>query len=159
YRQSVSWMSPLVYVHFLIRCVDRTLLSFFFFFQAEDGIRDATVTGVQTCALPISLFSASEGLLVYAPTFATASQLVWFDRNGKPIGSLGDPGLYLEPRISPDGGKVAVDVLDLAKNTSEIWIYDASTGVGSKFVFGAWSDFFPVWSPAGDRLIFASDRK
>src|SRR2546430_7274701 len=29
---------------------------FFFFFQAEDGIRDLTVTGVQTCALPISLF-------------------------------------------------------------------------------------------------------
>src|SRR5207245_8140951 len=28
--------------------------SVFFFFQAEDGIRDATVTGVQTCALPIS---------------------------------------------------------------------------------------------------------
>src|SRR2546430_13521585 len=31
-----------------------TLLSSFFFFQAEDGIRDLTVTGVQTCALPIS---------------------------------------------------------------------------------------------------------
>src|SRR6266853_2927360 len=31
------------------------LLSFFFFFQAEDGIRDLTVTGVQTCALPISI--------------------------------------------------------------------------------------------------------
>src|SRR2546427_1163389 len=30
------------------------VLSFFFFFQAEDGIRDLTVTGVQTCALPIS---------------------------------------------------------------------------------------------------------
>src|SRR5688572_7981683 len=30
------------------------LLIFFFFFQAEDGIRDLTVTGVQTCALPIS---------------------------------------------------------------------------------------------------------
>src|SRR5207245_4021927 len=28
-------------------------LFFLFFFQAEDGIRDATVTGVQTCALPI----------------------------------------------------------------------------------------------------------
>src|SRR5690554_7142527 len=28
-------------------------LIFFFFFQAEDGIRDADVTGVQTCALPI----------------------------------------------------------------------------------------------------------
>ena len=30
-------------------------LMFFFFFQAEDGIRDSPVTGVQTCALPISL--------------------------------------------------------------------------------------------------------
>src|SRR2546430_3689516 len=31
---------------------------FFFFFQAEDGIRDLTVTGVQTCALPISAVAA-----------------------------------------------------------------------------------------------------
>src|SRR6266481_3498841 len=34
---------------------------FFFFFQAEDGIRDGTVTGVQTCALPILWLSASDG--------------------------------------------------------------------------------------------------
>src|SRR2546430_8889074 len=34
--------------------LDLSLISFFFFFfQAEDGIRDLTVTGVQTCALPI----------------------------------------------------------------------------------------------------------
>src|SRR3989449_11194385 len=32
--------------------------SFFFFFQAEDGIRDVAVTGVQTCALPISIAAA-----------------------------------------------------------------------------------------------------
>src|SRR5207248_5093174 len=42
-----------------ILCILILLLSyyffyFFFFFQAEDGIRDRTVTGVQTCALPIS---------------------------------------------------------------------------------------------------------
>src|SRR5258708_32060157 len=38
----------------------RTLWLFFFFFQAEDGIRDDLVTGVQTCALPIlcSFFAA-----------------------------------------------------------------------------------------------------
>src|SRR5699024_11858760 len=36
-------------------CIDfRILYAFFFFFQAEDGIRDRNVTGVQTCALPIS---------------------------------------------------------------------------------------------------------
>src|SRR5215813_11086879 len=35
---------------------------FFFFFQAEDGIRDADVTGVQTCALPILAGISSEYL-------------------------------------------------------------------------------------------------
>src|SRR5438093_8933159 len=35
------------------RCASVTV-SYFFFFQAEDGIRDWSVTGVQTCALPIS---------------------------------------------------------------------------------------------------------
>src|SRR2546422_5776862 len=36
-------------------------LYFFFFFQAEDGIRDVAVTGVQTCALPISLAHLARG--------------------------------------------------------------------------------------------------
>src|SRR2546429_7139774 len=34
--------------------IDDVVLCLFFFFQAEDGIRDVAVTGVQTCALPIS---------------------------------------------------------------------------------------------------------
>src|SRR3989442_9779362 len=41
---------------FVSLCICRLSLNFsffFFFFQAEDGIRDADVTGVQTCALPI----------------------------------------------------------------------------------------------------------
>src|SRR2546429_4238243 len=36
------------------RCYRYAQIVFFFFFQAEDGIRDVAVTGVQTCALPIS---------------------------------------------------------------------------------------------------------
>src|SRR3989441_4247379 len=40
---------------------------FFFFFQAEDGIRDKLVTGVQTCALPISNVLAFENLIDVAP--------------------------------------------------------------------------------------------
>src|SRR5699024_12101973 len=38
--------------------------SSFFFFQAEDGIRDRNVTGVQTCALPISMFYAISYFLI-----------------------------------------------------------------------------------------------
>src|SRR5688572_31843068 len=38
---------------FVLVCICVFFVVFFFFFQAEDGIRDLTVTGVQTCALPI----------------------------------------------------------------------------------------------------------
>src|SRR2546427_1358187 len=41
---------------------------FFFFFQAEDGIRDLTVTGVQTCALPICWRSRFSHCLLFNPT-------------------------------------------------------------------------------------------
>src|SRR5256886_9592677 len=37
----------------VVRCIVEIAIRSFFFFQAEDGIRDLTVTGVQTCALPI----------------------------------------------------------------------------------------------------------
>src|SRR5207302_4366595 len=40
---------------FIPYALETRCASFFFFFQAEDGIRDFHVTGVQTCALPISL--------------------------------------------------------------------------------------------------------
>src|SRR5258707_4845096 len=47
------------------------LLAAFFFFQAEDGIRDIEVTGVQTCALPIL---AGCGI-AYMPTWLMADDL------------------------------------------------------------------------------------
>src|SRR5437762_4403142 len=40
--------------HHMQLLVMNIISNFFFFFQAEDGIRDTSVTGVQTCALPIS---------------------------------------------------------------------------------------------------------
>src|SRR5207245_7406586 len=51
----------------LYRCI-------YFFFQAEDGIRDATVTGVQTCALPI--YPSFQILALDANTGATKWQIV-----------------------------------------------------------------------------------
>src|SRR5256885_5351348 len=45
----------LIYLYFFFITIHFAL--FFFFFQAEDGIRDYKVTGVQTCALPIFVFT------------------------------------------------------------------------------------------------------
>src|SRR5437773_6804015 len=49
---------------------------FFFFFQAEDGIRDRDVTGVQTCALPISCAGGELGIAV-----DTRPRLLGINRN------------------------------------------------------------------------------
>src|SRR5690554_2365141 len=47
------------YIFYSISCFLLFICFFFFFFQAEDGIRDADVTGVQTCALPIYAIASS----------------------------------------------------------------------------------------------------
>src|SRR6266404_8772733 len=60
----------------------------FFFFQAEDGIRHKLVTGVQTCALPISAGCWTSQLseaAPYAPTRPVRGQMVALRHAGKPI--------------------------------------------------------------------------
>src|SRR2546427_7361377 len=59
------------------------LLFFFFFFQAEDGIRDLTVTGVQTCALPISITFFDPRRVVAHPGLSLAGGAIkgWDRRN------------------------------------------------------------------------------
>src|SRR5437867_6202060 len=58
------------------RRVARGTSCLFFFFQAEDGIRDRTVTGVQTCALPISLIglAAKNAILIVEFAAQNAAQ-------------------------------------------------------------------------------------
>src|SRR2546430_8464188 len=52
------------------------VLSLFFFFQAEDGIRDLTVTGVQTCALPIYMRAIADGCPACEEVGATVATAV-----------------------------------------------------------------------------------
>src|SRR2546430_15121769 len=63
-------------------CVVVGCMCFFFFFQAEDGIRDLTVTGVQTCALPIS--SGGRGRSPSGATIRAATILTAVTLDGRP---------------------------------------------------------------------------
>src|SRR5207245_6960120 len=78
------------------------------FFQAEDGIRDATVTGVQTCALPISLRIAVIRLplttMLIDGTGGPPRGPVDIVVNGNRITAIrnaGTPGLPLRPNRAP----------------------------------------------------------
>src|SRR5687767_15198413 len=71
---------------YVVFCLGIFVVVFFFFFQAEDGIRDKLVTGVQTCALPISALAS---LVVKAAAFAgvedTPKQLKTVDEYQKDL--------------------------------------------------------------------------
>src|SRR5690606_39674143 len=68
----------LFFYHQLLICL---FLFFFFFFQAEDGIRDFHVTGVQTCALPILATSLRSAMVIRAVSLPSCNKatscMVW----------------------------------------------------------------------------------
>ena len=104
-----------------------------------------------------AMFSASRsGVLAYEAE-ATLTQLTWFNRVGQRIGILGQPGLYANPALSPDGTRVLVSRLDPSVNTSDIWLIDEAMGERAVTSDRGVEDY-PVWSPDGRRLVFASDR-
>jgi len=64
------------------------------------------------------------------------------------------PGDYFDPRVSPDGKKVALVVQD--RNSSDIWVYDIQRDTFSRITFGPTSNTHPVWTRDGSRIIFSS---
>lgn len=107
-----------------------------------------------------AIFSASaDGTLVYqSRSTPGVAQLVWYDRSGKVLETLGAPANQANPRISPDGKRVALDITDPQSGNTDIWIYEASGGVPTRITTDPALDTSPIWSSDGRRLVFMSLR-
>ncbi len=100
-------------------------------------------------------FSASEtGVLVYRNSpEGVLNRMSWFDRSGKRLGQVGEPAPYRNPRLSPDGSRVAVELADGSGNR-DIWILDLARNTPLRFTFDPGRDASPVWSSDGRHIVW-----
>lgn len=101
---------------------------------------------------------SNDGVLVYhaAPTHGS-DQLVWVDRQGRIIASIGQPQERISnPVLSPDGRRVAVTGWE--QGNFDIWVHDVERQIKTRLTNDPAYDFLPVWSPGGDRIAYNSVR-
>ena len=128
---------------------------------AERGNTKASIASVASeryattsCGEGVHYGIASSGALVYVPDSGSNSEdsIVWVDREGRTEALPIPRGNYEEPRLSPEGDRLALHV------KPDIWIYDVSRGTKIRLTRGEADDFEPVWTPNGERVTFSSYR-
>src|SRR5262249_14243851 len=106
------------------------------------------------------LFSLSDDgrVLIMRPSNAGQAQFRWYDRRGNMVGTVGNPGNYTQPRISPDGARLLFSRPDDETGNRDIWSMELSRGIASRLTTNPANDWVGVWSPDSRSIIFASDR-
>jgi Tol biopolymer transport system component len=90
------------------------------------------------------------------PPAPSLREITVFDRQGKTLRKVGEPGLYDMPALSPDGTKLAVVRSDQVTNNVDIWSFDMNTGKSAAVTSDEAQDITPIWSPDGKQILYVS---
>ncbi len=102
----------------------------------------------------VVLSASNSGTLVYLPEAVPKTTLQWYDSGGRALGSLGAPGFYSAPRISPDGKKLAFAFFEATGAQSDLWIMDLQYERNFRLTQKSGIFYTPVWSRDSERLMF-----
>lgn len=86
------------------------------------------------------------------------TRFMWFDRSGKELGVLGEPGENSQLRISPQGDRVVFSRPDPQTGNRDVWYIEIGRGHTARLTTHVANDWHAVWSPDGRQLVFGSDR-
>jgi eukaryotic-like serine/threonine-protein kinase len=100
---------------------------------------------------------SQNGTLVYRGEAALEeTTLVWFDRTGRRLETVGAPGVYRGVALSPDNRRIAVH-LHQEPEDGDIWVVDRDRATSTRLTFSA-HNWRPVWSHDGTSILFSSTR-
>ena len=109
----------------------------------------------------LAAFDASGGgVLTYrtgSSSGASTSELTWYDRTGKVVGTVDKPGRYNSVALFAAGTRAAVSVADPSGNI-DLWVHEFARGTSTRLTSNADVDFMPAWSPDGSRIAWSSRR-
>jgi Tol biopolymer transport system component len=97
-------------------------------------------------------------ILVFSSAEPASTRLIWFNRNGEEGGTLGAPAERIQPRISPNGERVAFSAPDPQTGNRDVWYLEIARGITARLTTHVANDWYPVWSPDGRQVAFGSDR-
>jgi WD40 repeat protein len=117
-----------------------------------DDVAHATQTGFA------DVDSASNGMLVYRRGSGGGGPgemtIQWLDGTGKKEPLRAKPGNYADPRLSPDGKRLAFTAIE--GGDQDVWVYDLQRDTMTRLTHGGGSYAGPIWSPDGRYVVFGA---
>ena len=97
---------------------------------------------------------ARDGTLVYFDGGEGDVTLLWRDREGRRLETIGQAQeIIAQPNLSPDGRRVAM-AADSPDGNRDLWVHDTVRGTNTRLTFDPAREGYPAWSPSGEQITF-----
>jgi len=103
---------------------------------------------------------SNAGAMLFTSRDEVTAQLTWFDRKRNPLKTVGPPGAFTNPNLSPDEKKLAVSHSVRRGQSPDIWVIDLERDLPSRLTdTPTASEYDPAFSPDGRTIVFNSNRQ